>query len=458
MSIRLSIATLAIAVGAGLFGFGLLNRAVADPALPHARARAVPVMVPIGCLMTRACLEGSGFEGARDGSVVSVPESASASPPGVNDVTSSDPAVANLDATVATRKADELLAVVRAELLGVSREDLLRSGPMPQVHGIIGPIPGAVQDRLTAYANSDDFFSCALVFRAMRKANADVQDAGVKAQVLWDLYLRYIDVCHKGTLDGLGEARDRLVVFVRKNRHDAYYAFCLGFNFSGNYVLTAHHCLVEPDEIDLMVSRFEPSDPDAFIVVDGPPVRSRALVVGEPSRLFALRVPANIPQELNFYPFVRDKDAVVLELDTVDRRPVANFPLAQVEEWDSISVPALFVDDDVLSKAIDSSRPDQVTLAIREGSAVDISPLCSLVYSQKSDRPFVFHACQTRYGYSGAPILRRGEDGRIALVGVHTGSVDKDKPVDDWPYQVLFPNYGLRLPATFSAFGLLPRP
>ena len=86
---------------------------------------------------------------------------------------------------------------------------------------------------------------------------------------------------------------------------------------------------------------------------------------------FALRVPANIPQELNFYPFVRDKDAVVLELDTVDRRPVANFPLAQVEEWDSISVPALFVDDDVLSKAIDSSRPDQVTQAIREGSAVE---------------------------------------------------------------------------------------
>jgi hypothetical protein len=445
---RMTLHVSAIIVGIGLLSPGIPTQVSADPGIPRARQRAVPVAVPIGCLMTRACLEGAGFEAARKGNAVTVSESAS-SRSGVQNVTSSDPAVFGVNAADAALKADALLETVRGELLAVPRADLFTQEPLPVVHGIIGIIPDPVQVRLAEYANSDDFFACVLVFRAMRKANADIQDKTAQAKVLWDLYQRYIDNCHKGTLDVLGEARDRLVVFVRKDIRDKYYAYCLGFNFAANYVLTAHHCLVEPGEIDLMVSRFKPSDPDAFIVVDGPQPRSRALVIGEPGKLYALRVPEKISQELNFFPFELDRDAVVLELDTPDRGAMPAFPVAKPTEWDRIAVPALFVEDDVLSKAIESGRSDLVTQAIAEASAVDISPLCSLVYSSKSNKPFVFHGCQTRYGYSGAPILRRDNNGKTVLVGVHTGSVDRNNAVDGWPYQALFPNYGLRLPDLF---------
>jgi hypothetical protein len=443
---------LVLGFGIGLTSGGVPNGAVTETALPHARQRAFPVMVPIGCLMARECQDGGRFEAARKTSAVSIAENGTG-PSGNQNVTSSDPAVFNVNPTEAARKADDLLGAARAELQEMPRESLLTSGPMPVGQGIIGEIPSEVQGRLAAYAHSDEFFACVLVFRAMRKASTDIADDKAKAEVLWDLYLRYIDNCHKGTLDVLGEARKRLVVFVRRDPRDSYYAFCLGFNFAANYVLTAHHCLVEPDEVDLMVSRYKPSDPDAFIMADGPPVRSRALVLGEPDKLFALRMPEKIPQELNFFPFELDRDSVILELDAPDRQPASGFPAAKAVEWDSIAVPALFVEDNALSKAIESQRADQVAQAIGDGSAVDISPLCSLVYSSKSYKPFVFHGCQTRFGYSGAPILRRDEAGKVTLIGVHTGSVDKDDPVDGWPYQMLFPNYGLRLPEAVLAAG-----
>jgi hypothetical protein len=425
--------------------------------IPRARQRWTPITVPIGCLMAAACLNGGGLETMRKTGPVTLAESADPRLP-VYSITSSEARVFGIDDADAAARADKLLEEVREEWLKLPRSKLLDRGPSPTGEHIIGPPPHSLQARLVDYAQGDDFFACTLVFETMRRANANINDNRLRSGVLWDLYKRYIDNCHKGTIADLGKARDRIVIFVRKDLRDNYYIYCLGFNFAANYILTAHHCLVEPDEIQLMVDRFKPTDPDAFIEVDAPSPRSRALVLGEPSKSYLLKIPLNLQQNLNFYPFERERDSVVLELDAPDRTGIDSFPIGRPNQWDRIAIPALFVDDSAISDPIKHGQGDILSAAIDDGSAIDISPLCSLVYSNTSKAPFVYHGCQTRYGYSGGPILRLANDGTTVLVGVHTGSVDLAHPIDGWPYGALFPNYGLTLPPLVDAAVATPRP
>jgi hypothetical protein len=418
--------------------------------IPRARQRSTPIAVPIGCLMAVACLNGGGLEVMRKTGPVTLAESADPRLP-VYSITSSEPGVFGIDDADAAARADKLLGEVREEWLKLPRSKLLDHGASPTGEHIIGPPPLSLQARLVEYAQGDDFFACTLVFETMRRANANINDNSLRSGVLWDLYKRYIDNCHKGTIAGLGKARDRMVIFVRKDLRDNYYIYCLGFNFAANYILTAHHCLVEPDEIQLMMDRFKPTDPDAFIEVDAPSARSRAIVLGEPSKSYALKVPQHLHQNLNFYPFERDHDTVVLELDAPDRTGLDSFPIGKPKQWDRIAIPALFVDDSAISDPIKNGQGSVLSAAINDGSAIDISPLCSLVYSNISKTRFVYHGCQTRYGYSGGPLLRLANDGTTILVGVHTGSIDAAHTVDGWPYSALFPNYGLALPPLVEA-------
>ena len=427
------------------------------PEIPQARHRSVPITIPIGCLMASECLEGSAFEAAQKSSPVTSTESAGGNLP-ISSVTSSDTRVFEVDAAHAATLADTLLRATRDEWLKLPRSKLLDRGPMPTGEHIIGPRPTSLESRLNAYTASEDFFDCALVFEAMRRANAGTQDDRTRSEILWDLYQRYIDSCYKGRLADLGNARARVVIFMRKEINDNYSVYCLGFNISANYILTAHHCLVEPDEVQLMLDRYKPGEPDAFIEPDTSFARRYALVIGEPDKLYALRVPEELHQNLKFFPFERDHDIVVLELDAPNRQKVDGFPVANPDEWDRISIPALFLDDKALSDPIKNNQTSAISAAIDDGSAIDISPYCSLVYSNKSKAPFVYHGCQTRYGYSGAPILKLDGRGGTVLVGVHTGSVDATHPIDGWPYATLFPNYGLRLPQLVTAISQVSKP
>jgi hypothetical protein len=404
----------------------------------------VPVTVPIGCLMIAECFEQlSGWEAARKSNSVTLSEVGGARP---DSVTSSDPAVFGVDAADAAGIADALLRKVGAELRSVPRATLLSRGPMPQGQHILTLITEEFQTRLDKYVKGDDFFACTLVFAAMRWANIEIADEVARGKILWDLYGRYIDACYTGTLESLGEARRRIVVLLRKDVHDAYYAYCLGFNFATNYVVTAHHCLVDPEDITLTISRYKPTDPDAVIKKDGPLPQSRALVLGEPGRLYELQAPKKLKQNLNFYPFELDRDTVILELVAPNRPAVGSFPVGEPTPWAVTALPAFFADDDAFSKALASGSADAVARVVADGSAIDISPLCTVVFSIKSTKPFIFHSCQSRYGYSGGPILQRKSNGEIVLVGIHDGIVNCANPVDNWPYARLFPNYGLRIP------------
>jgi hypothetical protein len=427
-----------------IFVFTVAAVAQSTADLPRQSSRVVPLTVPIGCLMTPGCFDNiSGREAARKSDPVTLSE-ALISPGTPDRVTSSNPAIFGIDRIRAAEAADNFLSRVA---VGIRREDLLATGPMPRGEHILTPITADLQARLRDYINGHDFFSCALVFVAMRRANAEIVDKVALAGVLWDLYGRYLDACNKGTLNELGDARGRMVVLVRKDIRDRYYAYCLGFNFAASYILTAHHCLVDPEDISIFLSRFKPSDPDAFIPRAGPLPRSGAILLGEPGKILPIRIPPKMVQDLDFYPFELNRDTVILELEGIDRSDVTVFPWAEPAEWDRIAVPGLFIEDKALSDAIESAQGDVLDRAISEASALDIAPLCTLVFSAKTSEPFVFHGCQTRYGYSGGPIFRREPGGTMTLIGIHAGSVDKANPVDGWPYATLFPNYGLRLPA-----------
>jgi hypothetical protein len=179
---------------------------------------------------------------------------------------------------------------------------------------------------------------------------------------------------------------------------------------------------------------------------DGPLPGSRALIFGEPGQLFELRAPVGIAQDLRFFPFERDRDAVVLELVAPDRAGTAAIPIGSPTEWASLVIPGFVADEQSLSTALKSGSAGLTKSIVDSTSVVDTSPLCIVVFPTTSTKPYLFHACQSRYGFSGAPIFARQADGTHHLIGVHTGSVDKQNPVDKWPYWMLFPNYGLRLP------------
>lgn len=409
---------------------------------PH---RTVPIMVPIGCLMSAKCSE-STFEGAAKGSVVTAADIAKGGS-SVSDKTSSDAKVYGVDDAAARTAALKFLIDVRDELRKLTPAQRMARNSQPASRGIIGAAPDKVNRELARYIVGQDYFNCSSSYEAMRRASTQIPAGRRRSELVWALYPHFIESCYRGKLDSVGNARERIVVLLRKAPGQGDYSlYCLGFNFAKNYVLTARHCVVEPGEVSLMLDRYKPNDSDAFIDIEGPLSGTRALVLGEPDRLYAMRLAKTLEQELRFFPFEPDKDTFILELDAPERSEVTAFPVAGVAQWDDISIPAIFVDDAVLSDALKSGDGDRVTKAIDGASAVDDGPMCSLVYSRISRQPFVFHGCQTRYGYSGGPILRRGPRGAMTLVGVHTGTVDAKKPIDNWPYVSLFPNYGLRLP------------
>ncbi|RDV05304.1 trypsin-like peptidase domain-containing protein [Undibacter mobilis] len=406
--------------------------------------RSVPILVPIGCLMSERCGE-SGFEGTSKGSVVTAKDIARDGV-AISDRTSSDPRVYGVNDAAARAAAARYLAQVRNELRKLTPAQLLSRRDRPPGQGIIGPAPPRLRSKTARYLAGNDFFNCKSIFVAMRRAQ-NISSVKQRSELMWALYQHYIDSCHGDKLESLGGARARIVAFLRRDTLQGHYSlYCLGFNFVGNYVLTARHCLVEPGEVGLMLNRYKPSDPDAFIDIDGPLGGTRALVLGEPDKLYPVRLAAGFEQEKKLFPFAPEKDTFILEIDAPERPGLPAFPVADAAQWDEIAIPAIFPDDAVLSDAVMSGYGARVNDVINGASAVDTSPVCSLVYSRISKRPFVFHGCQTRYGYSGGPILRRGPRGAMTLVGVHTGAVDAKKPIDNWPYAVLFPNYGLRLP------------
>ena len=260
--------------------------------------------------------------------------------------------------------------------------------------------------------------------------------------------------CVKGPGSNLGAARDRIVLLARPDRTGSFSVYCVGFNFAKNFVVTARHCLVDPESIRLMLSRYKPDDSEAVLTSTGPLPQTRAIVVGQTHLMLTLKRPNPdiFQQSLDFSPFKIAEDIVVLELDGRPQEQISPpFPTGELAAWAQIAIPAVIIADEDVSRGLEIGGADGLQIALANGIRTDVSPLCASIFRKEGARPFVFHACQTRFGHSGGPIFRVDENGILVLVGVHNGSVDSKNDKFGWPYEVLFPNYGAALTEAIKA-------
>lgn len=417
------------------------------------KARAVALSVPLGCLETPGCFSGGGSSGAWEASTATTTTFSEAlrGPLSSSATASSDPARFGTDEAASAALADAYLLKIKNDLHDVSclsRDTSTAAPPQADIlseAGILSDVPENLSRALREYAKSEACRSCSRMVNALTRLRVREPEWKTRLQILHALYPRYVEACFGGRLTDLGDPRNRLVVLLRRDEREVWRPGCLGFNYVGNLVLTARHCLVERSVIE------DAEHSQSCIPVTGPLPGTRAVVLGE-AGLFDVGVPplGLVRQTLDFFPFRPDQDTAVLEIKGGEERArrVSAFPMDEPREWDAIFIPGLLADHREVSAAIRNLEdPDRLRRVIEEGSAVNTSPLCMLAFPTRTAEPFVYHACQTYYGFSGAPILRRESGGRPgALIGVHTGTIRPDRPVGGWPHAALFPNYGLRIP------------
>jgi hypothetical protein len=414
------------------------------------------ITIPIGCLVLPSCFSGGGaggYEALASAVQVNTTDIKNRTLNG-SEIASSNAGQFGVNEWDISKEVELYLKVVTDELSRLPRDLLLQRGAKPIGQRILSPIPTKTVEALKSYSQGVDFLNCVVIFEAMRRTSESDKEIDIKVQFQWYLYKKYITSCLRGPLETLKEAEKRIVIFVRGNKH-RYHSYCLGYNFAENLVITARHCLVDPQEIELQTEKIGSQNPNINIPISGPLPQTRAVVLGKSNSLFRLQLRScpKCPSELFFNPSKLENDIAVLELisdEIIVKSRVIK--LAKASEWDRIVFPAIFIEDSDLNSAIDSGQVDYFARSIHNGSATDISPLCMISFPTKSKAPFLFHACQTRFGYSGAPILRYDKDGELELIGVHNGSVNQKTPVGGWPYTALFPNYGLRLPDSIVKF------
>jgi hypothetical protein len=191
---------------------------------------------------------------------------------------------------------------------------------------------------------------------------------------------------------------------------------CMGSIVKGR-VLTARHCVVVPESEDGNHPLIQPDTALDFETLSG----DKYSLNFEGSDKSAL-------QETG-----RDKDWITLGIkgwvqNTATTELAYNPGLAQI--WRplvliSMSPYAMALRNDFRSNA--------------QNAVIDISPICGIL---ARDGGYIFHACQTLAGMSGAPLLTI-EDDRLTVVGVHTGDSSSVKTPCAESVASRFANYGV---------------
>ena len=82
---------------------------------------------------------------------------------------------------------------------------------------------------------------------------------------------------------------------------------------------------------------------------------------------------------------------------------------------------------------------DDLTPSIR----FEHNPACRLIAS--TPEGYLLHSCATEHGTSGVPMFQRGADGRLRVIGVHTGATEGLTTSPQWrACQNRAENYGVR--------------
>ena len=135
-----------------------------------------------------------------------------------------------------------------------------------------------------------------------------------------------------------------------------------------------------------------------------------------------------------FDPAVMSDDIAIVEID--EPRDLTRFKVASHKSWDRILTFTTFIPEQQLISCQADPRNCNIGHLIR----ADLAATCVSPISVGS---CISHACQTRPGSSGGPIIAI-RNGTPFFVGVHTGSIDKEtNAVCKLPREVYYRNYGI---------------
>ncbi|WP_158228762.1 trypsin-like peptidase domain-containing protein [Bradyrhizobium sp. Y36] len=190
-------------------------------------------------------------------------------------------------------------------------------------------------------------------------------------------------------------------------------SMCMGA-FVGNKVLTAKHC-------------FATSEADGKLSIDASAATTFKTIDGAEYSLKPVGPGKSVLSDID-----RDKDWILLTT-TDGAKPKAgglDFHPESASRWQPLILLGLSRYNMALN---DKYQPDDAM------ASLDISPICSVM---ARDGGYIYHACQTLEGMSGAPLLTMS-GGRIVTVGVHTGDAEKVSTACAKKLSARYPNYGI---------------
>jgi len=193
----------------------------------------------------------------------------------------------------------------------------------------------------------------------------------------------------------------------------------------GGRVLTARHCLAVAEEQDGVHALIDRESALDFETLSG----DKYQLSFDGADVSPLRESA------------RDRDWIVLGIKGGLHRPPGE-ALGYAPKLADLWRPLVLVSMSPYAMALrnDYRSSDQ-------NAVIDISPICDIL---ARDGSYIFHACQTLAGMSGAPLMTI-EDGRLTVVGVHTGDASAVDTQCARNVAHRFPNYGIIPPENLGS-------
>ncbi|SAL49872.1 Trypsin [Caballeronia terrestris] len=293
------------------------------------------------------------------------------------------------------------------------------------------PSPPEAYVRLSnEYIAGRAFLDCKTGYRTLALAQQSSKLKGAERDaVLATAYAKYVFGCF---LPAPAVIKHRIAVFWTPwPERGPMGAFCLGYALDEQHVVTAKHCVIDPNAMRLW-EKAKNKKPVPLYVVPWAKI-SFSDSLGAPYD-YKISTFHELVHDLTFDPRAFGNDIAIVTLSVPRKLPVADIETAS--PWRLITTVTAFLSLEMIQACVNSNKSaecDGSTLVRFDDTTNCVTP------TEKSG--CLLHSCQTRAGASGGPILARDEKAQT-LLGVHTGSIDTTAPQCALPKGKYFPNYG----------------